>query len=137
MLAARGAPRPSLGLHTRRTLTSTSLKSSCGPELTVQSTAPRLGIRMRITSTWLSMAWKGPKASHSITGGGAHVLGWGVSMAPGAAGAPRGPRGGGQSEGNERKGGKGPGHPLGRAGGRGVKVSPVSLDRLRGGDHRN
>lgn len=39
------------------------------------------------------MAWKGPKASHSITGGGAHVLGWGVSMAPGAAGAPRGDEG--------------------------------------------
>lgn len=47
---------------------STSLKSNCGPECTVQSTAPLFGILIRITSTWFSMAQKGPRASHSITG---------------------------------------------------------------------
>lgn len=62
-------PEPQAGIWPLRLpLTSTSLKSNCGPECTVQSTAPLFGILIRITSTWFSMAGKGPRASHSITG---------------------------------------------------------------------
>ena len=91
----------------RLPLTSTSLKSNCGPECTVQSTAPLFGILIRITSTWFSMAWKGPKASHSITGyrgshpgaGGTH---W-ILVRRGLQRVTRGRRGTGQGVGGVKK----------------------------------